>query len=283
MKEKCFLCGLLIVSSFFCHMAFSQKNKEKFPDSALEANSEKWKVKQHRGLFGFAKPEFGPYATIEAQKLDSAVIRKITKDSSETGGSISREGWDWDISKFETVEKKKFYRIRVTKDEDTAELLFSIYSVAVEKNQTILGKMLSKNDEDKNATLSYKKNIAGILVTRFNPTPFRFFIEDFLSTRQTSGNYAEGKAEITRGYVLTGEDSLFTEPIMQTIGNPKDKFFLEWQKGIFVNDGKSIHIAALKFGDGQLPFCIWMRKDLENAHQQAIASLFALLIAVMNL
>ena len=85
--------------------------------------------------------------------------------------SISSEGWDWDISKFETVEKKKFYRMLVTKDADTAELLFSIYSVAVEKNQTFLGKMLSKNDEGKNATLSYKKNIAGIIVTRFDSFP----------------------------------------------------------------------------------------------------------------
>ena len=83
MKEKSYLCGLLIASVFFCcHTTFSQKNKEKSLDSALEANSEKWKVKQHRGLFGLAKPEFGPYATLDAEKLDSAVIKKKTKDSS---------------------------------------------------------------------------------------------------------------------------------------------------------------------------------------------------------
>ena len=135
MKNKSFLPGLFIAAFFFCcHTAFPQKNKEKL-DSALEANTERWKVKQHRGLFGMAKPEFGPFVTLDAEKLDSTVIKKRTKDSSWSGVSISSEGWDWDISKFKTFEKKKFYRMLVTKEADTAELLFSIYSVSKEKTK----------------------------------------------------------------------------------------------------------------------------------------------------
>ena len=108
-------------------------------------------------------------------------------------------------------------------------------------------------------------------------------MEDYLSTRQTTNNYTGNETQITRGYLLTRDDSLFTEPIMHTIGTPADKYFWEWQKGIFVNNAKGSHIAALKFGNGQLPFYIWIRKDLENVPRQAIASLFALLIAVMDL
>ena len=53
----------------------AQKDKSTPLDTALEANSEKWKVKLHKG-FGMGKPEFGPYATLNIDKVDSPVLRK---------------------------------------------------------------------------------------------------------------------------------------------------------------------------------------------------------------
>ncbi|MEP6845593.1 MAG: hypothetical protein ABI861_06305, partial [Panacibacter sp.] len=50
-------------------------------DAVLQAKSERWVVKQNKGLFGLSKPDFGPYHTLEVVKLDSAVIKKKTKDS----------------------------------------------------------------------------------------------------------------------------------------------------------------------------------------------------------
>ena len=72
---------------------------------------------------------------------------------------------------------------------------------------------------------------------------------------------------------------------MQQVGNPGEKYSWEWQKGIFVNDARGNHIAALKFGtvgDLSNPFYAWIRKDAEPALQHAIASLFALTIGAIT-
>src|SRR4030095_16972994 len=138
---------------FFNKVSRCQKNKQKPIDSALEANSEKWKVKLQRPMFGMGKPEFGPYTTIDLEKLDSPVLRTKTKDGSYTGASYDLGGgWDWDFSKYQTVQKRKAYNMLVGGGPDTAELLFSIYSISKEKSLTFLGELMSKNDEGKNLT-----------------------------------------------------------------------------------------------------------------------------------
>lgn len=130
---------------FFGDAAFAQKNKEKPLDSALEANSEKWKVKANSGLFGITKPEFGPYTTLLAEKLDSPVIRTKSKEGSSSDVSISRAGWDWDISKYKTFTKKKFYHMVLGKETDTIELQFYIHTISLEKQQTFLGKIKAEH------------------------------------------------------------------------------------------------------------------------------------------
>ena len=261
----------------------AQKNKAKPIDSALEANSEKWKVKLHKGMFGMAKPEFGPYATTDIEKLDSPVLNKRTKEGSYNGAIITSESWDWDFSKYQIVEKKKAFRMLIRKEADTTEVLFSVYSVSHDKQLTFFGDIMSKNDDGKNLTLGYKKNISGIMAAGINSVPWRFFIEDTFSRSETaSGNFNDSK-RLTRWYIITEDDSLFTEPIIQQVGKPGDKYSWEWQKGIFVSDAKRDRIAALKFGaagDLSNPFYAWIRKDIQPAKQDAIASLFALLMTV---
>ena len=139
---------LFLFIFFDASPAHSQKDKYKFLDSSLAANSDKWKVKLHKG-FGLGKPEFGPYTTSDVEKLDSAVFKRKTKDSSYSGAIISSEGWDWDFSKYETIEKAKVYRMMVSTEKDTSEMLFSIYKRSNEKNLTVFGELMSKNDEGK--------------------------------------------------------------------------------------------------------------------------------------
>lgn len=278
-----FVATALFFASFLLadKIVFCQKNKQKSIDSVLEANSEKWKVKLHKGMFGMAKPEFGPYLTVDLARLDSPVLRKRTKEGSYIGASISSAGWDWDFSKYQTVEKRKAYRMMVARETDTAELLFSIYRVSKEKNLTFLGELMSKNDEGKNATLDSKTNISGIIAANLDSLPWRFFIEDTFSRGETSPGFLNESKEITRGYIITRNDSLFTEPIMQQVGKPGDKYSWEWQTGIFVRNAKGNRIAALKFGkagDLSNPFYAWIRDDIETDQQHAIASFFALLI-----
>ena len=261
--------------------SFCQKNKQNAIDTGLEAHSEKWKVKLHRPMFGMGKPEFGPFTTIDVDKLDSPVLRKKIKEGSYTEASYDLSGgWDWDFSKYQTVQERKAYRMLVTGESDTTELLFSIYSISKEKNLTFFGELMSKNDEGKNLTLGYKIDISGIGTTNYDSLPWRFFLEDSFGRQQEPGPY--GTTRFTSGYIITADDSLFTEPLLNQIGSRDSKFFAEWQTGIFVNSTKDNHIAAVKFGtpgDLSNPFYAWIRNDIPKSQQHAIASVFALLIS----
>ncbi|MEO6844996.1 MAG: hypothetical protein ABI184_07480 [Ginsengibacter sp.] len=281
MKNKSFLFYVLTAVFFFCNsVAFSQKNKDKSLDSTLEANSEKWKVKEHKRIGATAKPEFGFYTTLVAEKLDSPVIKKKTKDSS--GASIGYSDAGWDISKNVTVEKKKFYRMVLGRQEDTTEIQFYIHTVSAEKRQTVLGKILSNNNEGKDGILKYQKNIEGFIFNFSGSTRSRFFMDDYVSaTQTTSDNPGQGNP-ITGGYILTKTDSLFTEPVIESFGNSKSQFFMQWQKGIYMKDMKGTHVALLQFGGGQ-PFYIWIRRDLDAYSQDAIAAFFAVIIGVKDL
>ncbi len=259
-----------------------QKNKSQPLDSVLESNSEKWKVKLHKGL-GKGKPEFGPYFTIEIKKLDSPVLRKKTKEGTYTGATITSASWDWDFSKYQAVEIRKAYRMLVANGSDTSEMLFSIYSVSHDKQLTFFGEMMSKDDEGKNQTLSFKKDVSGIISSDIDSLPRRFFVEDTFSRNEESASNNFGPTSWTRLYIIMGGDSLFSEPIIHTVGKVENKYHWEWQTGIFVNSAIGNHIAALKFGkvgDLSNPFYVWIRKDLSPAYQHAIASLFALLMIV---
>jgi hypothetical protein len=270
------------IALFCCYCLSAQKNKSALLDSALEANSDKWKVKLHKG-FGMGKPEFGPFATLNIDKLDSPILRKKTKEGSYTGAIITGDGWDWDFSKYQMVEKRKAYRMQVAKEADTSESLFSIYTVSHDKQLTFLGEMMSKNDEGKNQRLAYKKNVSGIIATPVDSLPLRFFIEDTSALSEAPSGFPGGSTTMTRAYIVAGNDSIFTEPIMHHFGKPGDKFYWEWQEGIYVNGNPGNHIAALKFGtagDLSNPYYVWIRKDLQPSYQHAIASLFALLMTV---
>jgi hypothetical protein len=260
-------------------ISFSQKNKQVI-DSALEVHSNKWKVKLHRGMFGLAKPEFGPYAALDFKKLDSPVLRKRTREGSYIGGSYSTEGWDWDFSKYQTIEKRKAYSMSITAGADSAELLFSFYTVSNEKKLTMFGELMSKNDEGKNETLGSTIIVSGIGATTYDSLPWRFFLEDSAGNKEGPSSY--GARRSTSGYIITADDSLFTEPFLNHMGSPSNQFFLEWQTGIFVNSAKDKHVAALKFGtpgDSSHPFLAWIRNDIDKSKQHAIASVFALFIA----
>ena len=278
--------GILFSTAlFFCHKTgFCQKNKQKRVDSVLEANSEKWKVRLHRGMFGMAKPEFGPFTTIDLDKVDSPVLRKRTKEGSYTAASyFSSEGWDWDFSKYETVEKRKAYRMLLAGASDTAELLFSIYRISNEKNLTFFGDLMSKNDEGKNLTLAYKANVSGFGATSYDSVPWRFFLEDSFGRKGEA--IPSETTRSTSGYIITPGDSLFTEPIVNHVGSRDGNFFLEWQTGVFINSSKANHIAALKFGtpgDLSNPFYVWIRNDVSPPQQHAIAAVFSLLISAKS-
>ena len=139
-------------------------------------------------MFGLSKPEFGNFTTLDVVKINSPVIKKKTKDSSALDYEISGEGADIDQSKFLTIEKTKAYKLRLATDADTTEAVFSISSVSKEKRQTLLGKMLGRNDEGKDRLLSYTRDVPGIIKTGIDSVQWEFFIENFT----TNGSEATG-------------------------------------------------------------------------------------------
>jgi hypothetical protein len=219
-------------------------------------------VKQNKGLFGLSKPEFGNYKTVTIGRSNSSVIKKKTKDSTQMSWEVSSAGIDIDDSKFLTVEKNKEYQLKLATVTDTIEAVFSISSVAKEKKQTFLGKMLSKNDEGKDITLSYDRDISGIIKTGSDAPQWEFFIEHFSSGSRITANNFIPSASIT-----SDQDSLY--------------FLYPDSMDIILVNKRGHYYGALKYK--QKPLSIWIRNDIENSYQKVIAALFAVIISIKDL
>jgi hypothetical protein len=232
------------------------------------AHSEKWAVKQHKGLFGLSKPSFGTYATIDVEKIDSPIIKKKTKNGSYAGAEISGSGTDIDVSKFVTIEKTKFYKLLLGTSSNTAEAIFGISSVSREKRQTFLGKMLSKKDDDKDAVLDYNRDVPGAIKTGIDSPGWIFFIGNFISGgRQTEASFFP-VASIGGGYLKNEQDSFY----VQTHSSFAADIILINQKGE--------HLAGLAFSQKHPD--VWIRNDISQPYQQAIATFFAVIIAIKD-
>ena len=237
-------------------------------DSILLTNSLHYTVKLNKGIFGLSKPAFGNYATLNVSKVDSPVIKKKTKDSSYSGVEFSGEGTDFDLSKFMTIEKKKFYKLLLNTTEDTVTAIFAIASVSHEKKQTFLGKVLSKNDEDKNVELDYNRNVPGIIKTGNDSAAWIFFIENFTSGgRQTEYNFP-GVASMSGGYMKNDKDSFHL------------RVYSSFSADIVLVNQQGEDVGALAFKQKHPE--IWIRNDIDESYQHAIAILFAVIISIKD-
>lgn len=254
--------SLVTVCTYSSVLSFAQSAE----DSVLLANSEKSAVQQHKGLFGLSKPEFGPFVTLEVMRFDSAVVRKRTRDGTAIEAQISSDGSDIDHTKFVTVAKTKFYRLKLATNAEPVETIFSISSVSKEKKQTFLGKLLSKNDEGKDMVLSYDRDVAGTI--RSGDLLWEFGIEKFTSGgRQTATSY-NSTASIAGGYLTNKDDSL-------NIVN-----YSSFTADLLLINKHGEHVGALQFR--QKPFNAWIRNDLRASQRNAIAAMFAVIFAVKD-
>lgn len=248
----------------FSKIGFSQVGE----DSMMLAKSEEWKVQQKKGLFGLSKPVFGHYITKEVYKIDSPIIRRRSKDSASFDLEISGSGNDIDNSKYVTVQKTKWYKLLLATDSTTTNAVFSIASISKEKKQTFLGKMLSNNDEGKNEMLSYMRDVPGFIFTADSSVAWEFFISNFTSgSRQTAGHFMSA-ASISSGYLRNDNDSLFMQ------------IYSSFSADLVLVNKNGEHLAALKFK--QKPITAWIRKDLDPSYRNAIAALFAVIIAIKD-
>ena len=228
-------------------------------DSALGANSEKWKVKANRKMFGLASPSFGPYKTIQSEKLDSPVIRKKTKGD-RTLSYESSIGFDH--TREVTYHVEKSFHLILVNEKDTSETVYSVLSDRTEQKQTFLGSMISKND-DNDKVLAADLNIKG-MITGTNSIPGEFY---YHKRKEESSVY---------GYLKTENDSIWMEPAQASLHNllPKyrNKYFII--NGIQLINKKGEALACFQFSQ---PENVWIRKDIDPALQNTIASMFAVM------
>jgi hypothetical protein len=255
---------ILCIACIICNARCFSQNE----DSVLLARSEKWEVKQNKGLFGLSKPAFASYITLEVTKVDSPVMKKKTKDSSYSDLEFSGDkGTELDLGKFMTIEKKKFYRLKLSDASDTTETVFAISSISHEKKKSFLGTILSKNGESTGATvLDYNRNVPGIIIA--DSSSWQFFIENFTSgSRQTEAQFLP-EASISGGYLKTKNDSLYMQ------------IYSSFAADIILVKPNGEHVAGLAFK--QKHPAIWIRHDIGASYQNAIATLFAVIIAIKD-
>ena len=210
-----------------------------------------------------------PIPRLNITKIDSPVIRNKTKDSSYAGAEISGSGTGMDIGKFVTIKKTKFYMLSPEYCYQVQlNAIFGIASVSHEKKQSFLGKMLSKDDEGKNAVLDYNRNVPGIIRSGNDSTTWTFFFENFTSGgRQTESNFSS-VASISGGYMKNDIDSLYIQ------------VYSSFTADIVLINQKGEHLAALAFKQKHPD--IWIRNDIGQSYQQPIAALFAVFLSIKD-
>ena len=301
MQENYVLSLLALTISLIaaCPEAFSQKNKTSPWDTALQANSEKWKVVVHQKMFGDAsKVEFGPFSTISIEKLDSPIHKTKTKEGAEFNldldydpGMEGRHGVDPGLTRKIITQRSKYYRILLTSGVDTTESLCSLISISKEERQTVGGAALKTlfhghydSDESGGGMLGYVEVVTGFIVTPQNDIPHKF---SFTMGRGDNNGVPPGSfqpkfSSYVGGYLNYNDDSIQITPVISTIVTKLFKKYdtLYFQEGFDLVNRKGEHLAAYQLTgmDKKSPY-VWLQKDLNNSDRDVIAAFLSIVIA----
>ncbi len=238
-----------------------------YEDSVMIAHSVPSKIEPKKGLFGLSKPSFGNFTTLSVSKMDSGFYKKKIKDSSSLDLELGNGENDMDHSKYMTIQKTKWYKLLLASDSGTTNITFAIASVSKEKRQTFLGKMLSKNDEGKDEVLNYSRDVPGFISVADNSASWEFLLGNFSSGSRAAGGFMPG-ASISSGYLKNENDSL------------QMQIYSSFSADLVLVNQHGEHLAALKFT--QKPLITWIRNDLDQSYRNAIAGLFAVIIAIKD-
>lgn len=235
-------------------------NKPEDKDSTLRANAETWRVDKNKELFGFAKPSFGPYSTIEAGKTDSATIKSKAKVGGELSFSIEGGKLYMDNGKLVDIDITKFCSLLLNyKSTDSVYSYFVISTNERKEKQTALGLVLKGNNEGHGNTLYYDRNVKGLIRISNQPDQWSFSLEHYVN------------GEINDGYLKTDKNTL----------RLKTTAISGTKKEIVVYDEADQYLAAMVTGFSSAD--ILLRKDIAPDQQKAIATLFAIMISIKNL
>lgn len=228
-------------------------------------NGEHYKVIMNKSINGLAKPEFGPWKTLEIGRTHTPVSRHRQKEGSDLSLSDEEGHFDLDHSKVVRIHKEKGWQMTMFKPGDTVTASFGVFSESREKKQTLLGKLLSKDDEDKDQVLSYYRDIEGSIIA--SGEEFVFHVNHLASGIRFSGNNVSQAASFSSGDLSHGGDTLHTEP-----GGGNVDIVLRNQNGIA--------LAGLKFQ--QKPLEIWVADNVDKNKQGAICAFFNIILALRD-
>jgi len=249
----------LLLSLFVGSRSFCQDSQA----VAVHAESTKWKVKLHKGMFGLAKPQFGPYTTVEVAKIDSPVTRRKTNLGSEAKAEISSGAVGIDVIKLQTIEKTKHYKLILSTETNNVEAIFSIASISNEEKQTFLGKLLSKEDEGKDKILSYNRDVVGVIATGEDSLHWEFFLDDYGSAPR------QGSSSISNASFKSEKDSLLLK-----------LYFID-DADMAVYNAPGEVLAKLQYRSK--PSYVWIKEQVDPGYKKAIAALFAVIMSIRDL
>jgi hypothetical protein len=148
---------------------------------------------------------------------------------------------------------------------DTMEAIFHIESRSKEKRQTVLGRLMSKEEAGK-TILDYNRDVRGVITTENES--WEFFIDNFSPSGRRGSSNTYFSASISDGYLKNKKDSLVI------------RVSLSFDADIRLVDELGACPAALKFV--QKPMFVWIQNGVEPSQRNAIAAFFAVVIALKN-
>jgi hypothetical protein len=231
----------------------------------LKQNSEPWNVSKKSNPLGFGMPSFGPYATVLAVKMDSAVLRTETKIGKET--SIGKRDYYTPgsgnsplvFNQYKIIDrsKTKFGELRLANSSDTTRAVFAVGILQREARKTVLGHLFGNQDESSSSTLAYNRDIAGTITT--DTLDWDFNINGY----DQSGIFRSG-------YLALGQEEYLLVYIQGT----------GFKREAILKTGSGEYVANLEFtfSDANLR----IRKKLDPMTEQAIAAFYAVLLSVKH-
>jgi hypothetical protein len=231
----------------------------------LKQNSEPWEVSKKSNPLGFGMPSFGPYTTLLAEKMDSAVLRTETKLGKETSigtrdNFTSGSGNSLLVfNQYKIVDrsKTKFGELLLSNGTDTTRSVFAVGILQREARKTVLGHLFGDQNESSSSTIAYNRDVAGNITT--DTLDWEFNISGY----DQSGFFRSG-------YLALGQEEYLLE-FKQGTG---------FKREAILKTGSGEYVADLEFtfSDANLR----IRKKLDPMTEQAIAAFYAVLLSVKN-
>jgi hypothetical protein len=224
----------------------------------LASNSEKWTVKENKKFLHLSRPSFGPFSTINIEKLDSPMIVSKIKEGTWFEYHSGSRGSGFDVRKEVTIKAKSFYQLQLKGTEDTTEALFSVQSTSIEDRPTVVGMVFGKENDEPREVADYKLDIAGLIRPGGGKEPWEFYIGNYRSDRGIEWGFIKNKSDSV--YILPERYGL-------TLANLEARYF-----------------AAFQFpGYVSAKYLVWIRNDQSPALQRVIATLFAIIVSTRDL